>query len=156
MRKGLWVIATALAAAGTIAAPAWAGSSPHASTAPPPPRAGSYSGWTSQGLRFSVNVARSRTTLSTARFGFRVHCSDHRTLQFSVSPIIARQPWRLNTAGGTGFSRSFRDTTGERYWIRGRFSATGKVTGTLSTSWHSPHNGLCRSGRLAWHASLSR
>jgi hypothetical protein len=155
MRKGLWVIATAVAAGGAITAPAWAQSSPNASTAPPPPHAGSYRGSTSQGLSFSVNVAKSRTLLSTARFGFRVHCADHRTLQFSVSPIVAQQPWRLNTTGGTGFTHTFHDTTGERYWIRGRFTGTGKVSGTLSTSWHSPHNGMCRSGSLAWHASLT-
>ena len=154
MRKGLWVIATTIAAGGAIAAPAWAGS-PTATTAPPPPHAGAYSGRTSQGLRFSLSVARSRTLLSTARFGFRVHCADHRTLEFSVSPIVSDQPWRLNTADGIGFTRSFQDTTGEQYWISGRFSAAGKATGTLSTSWHSPHDGLCRSGRLAWHASLS-
>ena len=156
MRKGLWVIATTIAAGGAIAGPAWAGLSPTATTAPPPPHAGVYTGRTSQGLRFSVSVAKSRTILSTARFGFRVHCADRRTLQFSVSPIVSDHPWRLNTADGIGFTRTFHDTTGEQYWIRGRFTGTGTVTGTLSTSWHSPNNGVCRSGRLAWHASLSR
>lgn len=154
MRKDLWVMATTVAAGGAIAAPAWAGKSPTATTAPPPPRAGAYVGRSSQGLRFSVSVAPSRTLLSAARFGFRVHCADHRTLQFSVSPIVKGQPWGLNIAGGTGFTHAFHDTSGEHYWIRGRFMATGTVTGMLSTSWHSPHNGLCRSGRVAWHASL--
>ena len=156
MRKGLWVIATTAAASGAIAAPAWAGNSPTATTAPPPPHSGAYLGRTSQGLRFSVSVAPSRTLLSSAGFGFRVHCADHRTLQFSVSPIATTQPWRLNTADGTGFTRTFRDTSGERYWIHGRFTATGTVTGTLSTNWRSPHNGMCRSGRLTWHARLGR
>ncbi len=154
MRKGLWVMATTVAVGGAIAAPAWAGKSPMATTALPPPHAGVYVGRTSQGLRFAVSVAQSRTTLSMASFGFRVHCADHRTLQFSVSPIVNADPWRLNTTGGTGFTRAFHDTSGEHYWIHGRFTGTGSVTGTLSTSWHSPHNGVCRSGRLAWHASL--
>jgi hypothetical protein len=156
MQKGLWVIATTIAVGGAIAAPAWAAISPTATTAPVPPRAGAYHGHTSQGLHFSVSVAKSRTVLSTARFGFRVRCSDHHTLQFSVAPIVAQQPWGLNASDGTGFTRTFHDTTGEQYWIRGRFSGTGTVTGTLSTSWHSPHNGVCRSGRLAWRATLSR
>jgi hypothetical protein len=154
MRKGLWVIATTIAAGGAIAGPAWAGKSPTATTAPPPPHAGAYVGRTSQGLRFSVSVAQSRTQLSTANFGFRVRCADHRMLQFSVSPIVNADPWGLNSSGGTGFTRAFHDTSGEHYWIHGRFTGSGTVSGTLSTSWHSPHNGVCRSGRLDWHASL--
>ena len=154
MRKGLWVITIAAAVGATVTTPAWAGLAPTATTAPVPPRAGTYAGQTSQGLRFSVRVSTSRTTLSAARFGFRVHCKNHRTLLFSVSPIVAGQPWKLNTTDGMGFSRTFHDTSGEHYWIHGRFTPAGAVTGTLSTSWRSPHNGMCRSGRLRWQARL--
>jgi hypothetical protein len=152
MRNGLLVIAAAVATGVTVAAPAW--SSPTATTAPPPPRAGAYVGRTSQALPFSLRVASSRRVLSAAKFGFRVHCAHHRTLQFTVSPIVAGRPWRLNADSRAGFTRAFHDTTGERYWIQARFTGTGTVTGTLSTMWHSPHDGLCRSGPVAWHASL--
>jgi hypothetical protein len=120
MRKGPWTIAAAIAAGAVITTPTWAAASPTATTAPPPPRAGAYDGRTSQGLRISLLVANSRKTLSTVKFGFRLHCADHRTLLFTVSPIVAKYPWRLNFAKGTGFSRTFRDTTGERYTVTGR------------------------------------
>jgi hypothetical protein len=156
MRKGPWTIAAAIAAGAVITTPTWAAASPTATTAPPPPRAGAYDGRTSQGLRISLLVANSRKTLSTVKFGFRLHCADHRTLLFTVSPIVAKYPWRLNFAKGTGFSRTFRDTTGERYTVTGRFGGSGAVAGTLSTTWHSPRDGLCTSGRLDWHARLAR
>lgn len=155
MRKGLLVIATTIAAGGATAIPASASMSPLATTAPPPPRLGAYVGHTSQALPFSLRVARTRTMLSKAHFDFRLHCADHRTLLFTVSPIVTGHPWRLNVAGGTGFTHVFHDTTGERYWIRGRFENHGTVRGRLWTRWRSPHNGMCRSGRLAWHASLT-
>lgn len=155
MRKGLLVIAITIAAGGAVALPAWASMSPTATTTPPPPRAGAYVGRTSQGPRFSLRVARTRTMLSSAHFGFHVRCSDHRLLRFTVSPIVSGHPWRLNVAEGTGFTHVFHDTTGERYWIRGRFESHGRVTGILWTNWRSPHNGMCRSGRVAWHASLT-
>jgi hypothetical protein len=156
MRKGYLVIAAAaaVAAGGGVAAPAVA-LAPTATAAPPPPRAGIYAGRTSQGLRFSLRVAPSRRVLTSARFGFRVHCAARHTLQFTISPILRGQPWRLNTGGGTGFRRSLQDTSGERYWIRGHFSGTTLAAGTLWTVWHSPHNGTCRSGRVTWHATLS-
>ena len=154
--------ATAAAAVGTtaaavigIAGPSWA-AAPTATTSPPPPKAGSYVGSTSQGLPLSLRVAANRKRLSGAHLRFRMRCADHRTLEFIVSPILARQPWRLNASDGTGFTRAFRDTTGERYWIRGRFIASGKVSGTLSTSWRSPHDGMCRSGPLSWQATRAR
>ncbi|MGH2909645.1 MAG: hypothetical protein ACRDK8_10150 [Solirubrobacteraceae bacterium] len=144
---------TAVAIVG-IAGPSRA-ATPTATTAPPPPRAGVYSGHTSQGLGFSVRVAHTRTLLASARFAFRVHCADHRTLWFTVSPIVARQPWHLNSAAGAGFTHAFHDTSGERYWISGRFTGSGMAKGTLSTSWRSPHNGICHSGSLQWYAGLA-
>jgi len=155
MRKGLLSIVAAIAAGAVITTPTWAAASPTATTAPPAPRAGAYDGRTSQGLRFSLRVANSRKMLSMARFGFRLHCANHRTLLFTVSPIVAADPWRLNVAKGTGFTRTFRDTTGERYTVTGRFGGNGAVAGTLSTTWHSPRDGLCTSGRLDWHARLA-
>src|SRR5579875_1225606 len=145
------VIGTTAVAVVGVADTSWA-SAPTATTAPPPPKAGSYVGSTSQRLGFSLRVAPTRTMLSHARFSFHLRCADHRTLLFVVSPILARQPWRLNASGGTGFVHTFHDTTGERYWIRGRFGTHGSVRGTLWTSWHSPHDGMCRSGRVDWHA----
>ena len=156
MRKRQWAITTATAIAGAIITSTSSAAAPLATTAPPPPRAGAYAGHTSQGLRFSLRVSAMRTALSAGSFGFRLHCADHRTLLFSVSPILTGHAWKLNASGGTGFTHSFRDTTAERYWMRGRFGARGTVTGTLSTSWRSPRDGLCRSGRITWRATLRR
>ncbi|HLI59703.1 MAG TPA: hypothetical protein VKV21_08555 [Solirubrobacteraceae bacterium] len=159
MSKGLAAAAAAIGAtvavAASVADPGFA-AVPTATTAPPPPKAGSYAGTTTQRLGFSLRVAPTRTMLSHARFGFRVRCADRRTLLFSVSPILAGRPWRLNGSGGTGFTHTFRDTTGERYWIRGRFGTHGTVRGTLSTWWRSPRHGICRSGRVDWSARLIR
>jgi hypothetical protein len=159
MIKGLAAAAAAIGtsavAAVGVADPSWA-AAPTATTGPPPPRAGGYIGSTSQGLGFSLRVADTRTLLTRARFGFRVHCANRRTLRFVVSPILAHRPWRLNAFGGTGFTHTFHDTTGERYWITGRFGMHGTVRGTLWTSWRSPHDGMCRSGRVDWHAGRTR
>lgn len=155
MRKGLLVIVAAVAAGGGVAAPASA-LAPTATTAPPPPRPGLYAGRTSQGLPFSLRVSPSRKVLTSARFGFRVRCADRHTLQFTISPILRGRPWRLNTGSGTGFRRALRDTSGERYWIRGHFRGMTAAAGTFWTIWHSPHDGLCRSGQVTWDAALSR
>jgi hypothetical protein len=152
MRQGPWVIAMAIGIGATVMTSSSVAASPTASTVPPRPQAGVYHGRTSQGLSFSVRVANTRMLLSTARFGFRLHCAGNRTLLYTVSPIVAGQPWRLNTAAGRGFTRTFHDTTGERYWIRGLFGPRGSVRGTLWTSWHSPHDGMCRSGWVTWSA----
>jgi hypothetical protein len=153
MRKWLGIIAAAIVTGAAVITSTSSAATPTASTVPPPPHAGTYQGRTSQGLRFSLRVADTQTLLSAAKFGFRIRCANKRTLLFTVSPVVAGDPWQLNLAGGTGFTRTFRDTSGERYWIRGRFGNRGSVTGTLWTSWNSPHDGVCRSGRLTWHAT---
>lgn len=128
---------------------------PTATTAPPVPKAGAYTGRTSQGLHFALQVSDSRHSLLAMTFRFRLKCSRHRAPLYTVSPIVARFPWRLNAHRGLGFARTFSDTTGERYMVNGTFGDRGAVTGSLRTTWQSSRFGTCTTGLVSWHAQLT-
>ncbi len=126
---------------------------PTATTAPPAPRPGTYVGRTGQGLAITLRVARSRRSLTSLTVGFRLRCSHDRAPRFIVSPILAGYPWRLNAGRGLGFTRSFVDTTGERYRLAATFDG-GIASGTLRSSWHSSRYGACTTGLVRWRARL--
>ena len=124
---------------------------------PPPavptaPLAGIYRGHTSQRWPITLRVATSRRKVIGLRFSFRLYCTRHRPLSFSIAPTIS---WQLTAAGGIRFGHSFSDRTGERYRISGAFSTTGAVAGTLTTSWQSRRYGICSSGLVHWRAGAN-
>ena len=128
-------------------APASAAAAPtRARTVPARPRAGTYTGATRQhGGRLSLTIGAAR--LTAVRLTFSLRCARPRGASFSVSStrpatiVITGDEWR--------FSDAFTDTRGWRYALRGVFSATRRVAGTLIVT---TGDGSCSSGRVSWNA----
>jgi secreted trypsin-like serine protease len=113
----------------------------------PEPASGAYRGATSQHRPIAVNVAASRVTITSVRFRYRLRCTRHRP----VSSRLGRHPVRV-AIHRLRFSRAFRGRGGERYRLGGRFTAAGRVKGTLSVRWNRRGYGTCHSGLVHWSA----
>jgi secreted trypsin-like serine protease len=123
----------------------------------PTPLAGKYRGKTSQRWPVSLRVASNQQTLTAITFSFGLVCSKRdRHLSYSYTPVgPGHSPWKLNAAGGLGFSDSFLDATGTRYHMAGTFDTTGAISGTLSIVWQTHRYGTCKSGEITWRAKDS-
>jgi hypothetical protein len=99
------------------------------------------------------SVAASEKAISQVKLSFRLRCTRRRGPAYSFAPSTGSTGWALNQAAGMGFSRSFRDATGERYQLAGKFTAAGSATGTLTSSWQNHRYGSCTTGLIHWHAN---
>lgn len=138
----------------TVTAPA--GSAPPRSAPTPPvrpkPLAGVYRGETSQHQPITMQVAQSRTALSSLSFSFTLRCTRHRRVSYRIAPGHGHVSWRLKQSHGLGFDDTFSDATGEQYEVKGSFDSSGSAAGFLTTTWHSRRFGMCRSGLVSWGA----
>ncbi len=121
-------------------------------TMTPKPLAGVYRGRTSQHWPITLQVAASRSALSSLSFSFTLSCTRHRLVSYSMSPGRGHITWRLKQAHGLGFDDTFRDATGEHYEVKGNFDSSGSAAGFISTTWRSRRFGTCRSGSVSWGA----
>ncbi|MFZ0385290.1 MAG: serine protease [Solirubrobacteraceae bacterium] len=106
------------------------------------PAAGVYLGGSREGPD-RVRVAASRTKVSALALTFRLRCTRHRP----VSQAISTKAFKLT---GLRFSLNLVRHAHEHVRILGRFTTGGTVKGTLRTSWRTPADGICRSGRVHW------
>jgi secreted trypsin-like serine protease len=118
----------------------------------PRPLAGLYRGRTSQRWPITLQVAASRTALSSLSFSFSLSCTRHRRVSYSISPGRGHITWRLKQDHGLGFDDTFSDSTGEHYEVKGNFDSSGSAAGFITTTWRSRRFGTCRSGLLTWGA----
>jgi secreted trypsin-like serine protease len=124
-----------------------------AALTPPPvakPTSGAYLGATSQHRAIAVDVAASRVTVSAVRFRYRLRCTRHQPISSKLKQRRARF-----AIHHLRFSHSFRGHGGERYTLGGRFSAAGRVKGTLTVRLRRPKLGTCRSGLVHWRAGAT-
>ncbi|HEY1567609.1 MAG TPA: serine protease [Solirubrobacteraceae bacterium] len=119
------------------------------------PLAGVYRGRTSQHFPLTVQVAASRTAVSSLSFGFTLSCTRHRRVSYRISPGRGHLTWPLKQQHGLGFDDRFTDSTGEHYEVKGSFDSTGSAAGFISTAWRSRRLGTCRSGLVSWSARAS-
>ena len=122
-------------------------------TMTPKPLAGVYRGRTSQHWPIALQVAGSRSALSSLSFSFTLSCwRHHRRVSYSMSPGRGHITWRLKQDHGLGFDDTFRDTTGEPYEVKGNFDSSGSAAGFITTTWKSRRFGTCGSGLVSWGA----
>jgi hypothetical protein len=120
-------------------------------TTHPYPEWGTYRGTTSQHAFINLHVPSSGTTIDHVSFGFGLSCARHSPLSYRITPSDIS--WPLNTADGLGFDQVFFDNQGTRYQVKGTFTTTGTVSGTISIFWRTRRYGTCRSGNVHWRAS---
>jgi secreted trypsin-like serine protease len=120
--------------------------SPTPTPAPSQPlaRAGHYFGYSSQNKIVKVSVVGN--TIRQMKFNYGLRCHDHARLVDSVT--VTRLPLTQ-----LAFSSQLHTHDGELYRLAGRFTTSGSVKGTMSTTWHSNRYGICRSGLIHWKAS---
>ena len=121
-------------------------------TMTPKPLAGTYRGRTSQHWPITLQVAPSRSALSSLSFSFTLNCTRHRRVSYSMSPGRGHITWRLKQDHGLGFDDTFSDTAGGHYEVKGNFDSTGSAAGFITTTWKSRRFGTCRSGSVSWGA----
>ena len=121
-------------------------------TMTPKPLAGTYRGRTSQHWPITLQVAPSRSALSSLSFSFTLNCTRHRRVSYSMSPGRGHITWRLKQDHGLGFDDTFSDTAGGHYEVKGNFDSTGSAAGFITTTWKSRRLGTCRSGSVSWGA----
>jgi secreted trypsin-like serine protease len=117
------------------------------------PRAGTYSGHSSQRLPVTLRVTNGRHALSRARFTVRLRCTGGHRRTVSFRPLRGGH-WALGRAAGLGFSRAFRRANGGRYRVSGRFTTAGSATGRVSVTFAAQHSAVCSSGTVRWTARL--
>ncbi len=118
----------------------------------PKPLAGVYRGKTSQHWPITLQVATSRTALSSISFSFTLSCTRHRRVSYRIAPGRGHVTWRLTQSHGLGFDDRFNDATGEHYEVMGKFDSSGAAAGFITTTWRSQRFGTCRSGLVSWGA----
>ena len=118
----------------------------------PKPLAGVYRGKTSQHWPITLQVATSRTALSSISFSFTLSCTRHRRVSYRIAPGRGHITWRLTQSHGLGFDDTFKDATGEDYEVKGTFDSSGAAAGFITTTWRSHRLGTCRSGLVSWGA----
>jgi Trypsin len=119
--------------------------SPSATPSGSAPRAGKYSGHSSQNQLVGLTVASSAKTVSSLALGFRLNCGSGRQRS---GTLRARNFAIQNLA----FGGKLRTGNGETYELAGRFNTTGTANGTMKTSWQSARYGSCHSGLIHWTA----
>jgi hypothetical protein len=122
----------------------------------PKPLAGVYRGRTSQHWPITLQVAASRSALSSLSFSFTLSCTRHRRVSYSMSPGRGHITWRLKQDHGLGFDDAFRDATGEHYEVKGNFDSSGSAAGFITTTWKSRRFGTCTSGSVSWGARATQ
>ena len=110
----------------------------------PRPEAGSYSGTSSQHRHVGLHVTAARDTVGTLKIAYRLRCRGGRR---AVTAVTFRH-FAISSLTFGGRVRSRKQT----YAVAGTFDTTGHVRGTMKTSWHSAHNGMCRTGTLHFAA----
>lgn len=130
---------------------------PPAPPPPPPvvspkPLAGVYRGRTSQHWPITLQVAASRTALSSLSFSFTLTCTRHHRVSYRIAPGRGHLTWRLKQSSGLGFDDAFSDAAGEHYEVKGNFDSSGSAAGFITTSWRSRRFGTCSSGLVSWGA----
>jgi Trypsin len=126
-------------------------------SAPPPhvspkPLAGVYQGRTSQHWPITLQIAPSRTAVSSLSFSFTLSCARHRRVSYRIAPGGGHITWRLRQSHGLGFDDTFSDATGEHYEVNGNFDSSGSAAGFITTTWRSRRFRTCRSGLVRWGA----
>jgi hypothetical protein len=119
------------------------------------PRAGVYSGHSSQRLPVTLRITDGRHALSRARFTVRLRCTGGHRRTVSFRPLRGGH-WALSTAAGLGFSEAFRKADGEHYRVSGRFTTAGSATGRVSIGFAAHRSAGCSSGAVKWTARLTR
>jgi secreted trypsin-like serine protease len=118
---------------------------PEPTPAPVSPRAGRYSGRTSQKKAVELSVASSGKTVTSLDFTYRAHCARRKSL--SDSTTQENFPIR-----DLRFGANRQSPDGQIYTFDGRFTTTGTVSGTMDTAFHSKRFGACHSPLIHWSA----
>jgi secreted trypsin-like serine protease len=117
---------------------------------PLPAEWGTYRGHTSQGWRVKLKLNQSGV-VTDFNFGFTLRCTRGRH-GYTYEPLDKSYTWSLNRNYGIGFQHTLTDNIGIHYRVGGLFTSTGRASGTLSATWHSPKYGYCKSGLVRWSA----
>jgi secreted trypsin-like serine protease len=117
---------------------------------PLPAEWGTYRGRTTQGWRVTLKLNQS-SVVTDFKFGFTMRCQ-RGSHGYTWEPLDKSYTWSLNKNFGVGFDHSTTDSTGTHYTFKGLFTSTGRVSGTLRATWHSPQYGFCSTGLVKWSA----
>ena len=111
----------------------------------PRPKAGIYSGASSQHRRVRLRVTAGRDGVAWLTFGYRLRCSGGRRLSGTVT-------FRRLAISDLTFGRRPRPGHGRTFTLFGTFDTTGAVSGRIKATWRSARHGACRSGTLRFKA----
>jgi secreted trypsin-like serine protease len=111
----------------------------------PKPKAGVYSGTSSQHRLVRLRVSAARDDVAWLRFGYGLRCSDGRRLTGTVT-------LRRLAISDLTFGRGVRPGHGMTLMLSGTFDETGAVSGRFKAGRQSARHGACRSATLRFKA----
>jgi secreted trypsin-like serine protease len=110
-----------------------------------------YAGSTRQRRAIAVRVAHGGRTVAAVGFGYRARCGERwrdgtfRSRASTRLPIAAR-------SSGAAFATLRADAHGRQVRVRGAFTRSGRLTGTVRVSWRERDGVRCDSGLVRYSA----